>query len=72
MSYTLTPPAPRGTNENCGRCAGTGRYITRVENGKPVGPDGASCFRCQGKGYQSDADRTRNFWYDAKYQKVRM
>lgn len=36
----------------CGRCAGTGQFITGVVNGKPTGPGGI-CFRCEGKGTQS-------------------
>jgi hypothetical protein len=47
----------------CRRCAGTGQFITRVENGKPCGP-GGQCFRCQGKGFQDDKDRRRNYGYD--------
>ena len=48
---------------HCGRCAGTGQFITMVENGKPKGPGGI-CFRCHGKGRHTAADRKRNFWYD--------
>ncbi len=47
----------------CRRCAGTGRFITGVQNGKPVGP-GGPCFRCGGKGYHDSADRKRNAGYD--------
>lgn len=47
----------------CARCAGTGEFITYVENGVPKGPGGI-CFRCEGKGYQTDADRRRNYGYD--------
>jgi hypothetical protein len=47
----------------CGRCAGTGRFITRVENGQPVGP-GGECFRCEGKGWQTPEDEKRNEAYD--------
>ena len=48
---------------HCGRCAGTGQFITYVENGKPRGPGGI-CFRCEGKGRHNRADRKRNFWHD--------
>lgn len=47
----------------CKRCAGTGQFITRVENGVPRGP-GGKCFRCGGKGYQTAADVKRNAYYD--------
>jgi hypothetical protein len=39
--------------ERCERCAGTGMFITGSVNGQPVGP-GGPCFRCAGKGRQSD------------------
>ena len=47
----------------CGRCAGTGAFITYVENGIPKGP-GGPCYRCNGKGFHTAADRKRNVWYD--------
>lgn len=47
----------------CGQCAGTGQFVTMVVNGKPTGP-GGECFRCQGKGYQTPEDETRNNAYD--------
>ena len=50
----------------CGRCAGTGRYITAIENGKPVGP-GGSCYRCAGKGHHTHADRARNLHHDNNF-----
>lgn len=49
----------------CGRCAGTGRFVTRVENGRPIGPGGA-CFRCGGKGAQTWEDGKRNHYFDRK------
>ena len=48
---------------HCGRCAGTGDFITGSLNGKPTGPGGI-CFRCEGKGRHTAADRKRNFWHD--------
>ena len=48
---------------HCGRCAGTGRYITGSVNGKPVGP-GGECFRCGGKGAHDQEDRRRNDYYE--------
>jgi hypothetical protein len=54
-----TPTPPR----KCDRCGGTGQFITYVENGVPKGP-GGSCYRCGGKGIQTDADRRRNWGYD--------
>lgn len=47
----------------CGRCAGTGLFITMVVNGKPTGPGGI-CYRCNGKGAQNDSDRRRNYGHD--------
>lgn len=55
----------KGAHE-CGRCAGTGRYITYVENGVPKGPGGI-CYRCAGKGYHTQADRRRNNYHDLHY-----
>ncbi len=49
--------------ERCKECAGMGQFITHVVNGKPTGPGGI-CFRCNGKGFQTDADRKRNWGYD--------
>lgn len=56
-------------NHFCGRCAGTGQFITGSNNGKPTGPGGA-CFRCGGKGYHNQADRRRNYGYELKGRKV--
>lgn len=47
----------------CGRCAGTGQFITGMLNGKPTGP-GGPCFRCGGKGYHTRDDRRRNDYHD--------
>lgn len=52
----------------CRRCAGTGQFITYVENNVPRGPGGA-CFRCNGKGVRNDADQRRNYGHDM-HQKV--
>jgi hypothetical protein len=54
----------------CRRCAGTGRFITYVENGVPKGP-GGECFRCSGKGEQTLKDAQRNEYHDM-HQTVRM
>ena len=51
----------------CRRCAGTGRYVTMVENGIPKGP-GGDCYRCAGKGWQNDADACRNRTADRYYR----
>jgi hypothetical protein len=50
-------------NFGCGRCGTTGRFITFVENNVPKGPGGI-CFRCEGKGYHTRADRARNLCHD--------
>ena len=50
----------------CRRCAGTGQFITRVENGIPKGP-GGQCFRCAGKGIQGHEDGWRNWGHDMHY-----
>ncbi len=50
----------------CGRCGGTGRFITGMLNGQLTGP-GGECFRCQGKGTQSDHDVRRNEVHDQHY-----
>ncbi len=62
--------AARGLAWPCKRCAGTGRFITYVENGVPRGP-GGPCFRCQGAGTQNPMDAHRNYWHDVT-QIVRM
>jgi hypothetical protein len=53
----------------CGRCAHTGMFVTGTLNGKPTGP-GGDCFRCNGKGYHTHADRKRNWGYDRFYVRV--
>lgn len=67
---TTTPAqwvaAARRVRCRCGRCAGTGQFVTMVLNGRPTGPGGI-CFRCEGKGYQTDADRRRNYGHDLHY-----
>jgi len=47
----------------CGRCAGTGMFVTGVLNGQPTGP-GGDCFRCGGRGTQGWRDGRRNRWRD--------
>ena len=49
----------------CSACHGSGIYhgAGRVENGKFVGFKGP-CFRCGGKGTQTEADKRRNWGYD--------
>lgn len=47
----------------CRRCGGTGAFITGSLNGKLTGP-GGSCFRCAGKGHQTDRDARRNYGAD--------
>ena len=52
-------------------CGGSGKFYSggAVVNGRYTGRIG-ECFRCQGKGYQTAADRKRNYWYDAKYRRI--
>lgn len=54
-------------NFKCARCSGTGRFITMIVNGKPTGPAGQECFRCNGKGYHTQADRKRNYGHTMNY-----
>jgi hypothetical protein len=46
-------------------CYGTGLYYGHgyFENGRFKGTSG-TCYRCHGKGYQTDADVKRNNYYD--------
>lgn len=55
----------------CDGCPGTGVYhgAGRVENGVFIGFRG-KCFRCRGNGFQSDADRKRNRYYDRRIRRV--
>ena len=48
-----------GARVRCGRCLGTGKFVTQIVDGDPVGP-GDPCFRCNGKGFHTRADRSRN------------
>lgn len=43
----------------CGRCGGTGEFVTGMVNGKLVGPGGI-CFRCSGKGRQTDCGHAQH------------
>ena len=61
--------AAESVRTHCGRCGGTGRFVTYVENGVPKGP-GGQCYRCAGVGTQCDADRRRNYVYDTRYRRV--
>lgn len=63
--------AARLVKQPCRRCAGTGRFITGMLNGRPTGPGGI-CFRCEGKGYQTDADQKRNYGYDNYYMRINL
>ena len=44
---------PDDNAQRCRKCAGTGMFITMIENDVPKGP-GGPCFACNGKGRQSD------------------
>lgn len=58
--------AARAARFGCRRCAGTGAFITYVENGVPRGP-GGECYRCAGRGTQNDHDVKRNEVHDIHY-----
>lgn len=62
MNINDVEKSATGTHK-CGRCAGTGRFITGIHNGKPTGPGGI-CFRCGGKGVHTQRDRRRNDYFD--------
>lgn len=46
---------------HCRKCEGTGVYRWQTS----FGWDSGTCYRCEGKGYQDDADRRRNWGYDS-------
>ena len=70
FTVKFRPPKPIGKDLPCDEgCGGTGLFVTGVNNGKVVS-NGQPHFRCNGKGFQNDADRIRNYWYDVKYRKV--
>lgn len=48
----------KATRHACDGCSGDGIWRGRGKTGQ--------CFRCRGKGHQTDADRRRNAYYDAK------
>ena len=51
---------------HCGRCGGSGQFVTSMENGKLKGPGGI-CFRCHGKGFHNMKDRKRNEYHDTHF-----
>jgi len=63
-------PIPIGTVE-CDGCPGTGVYhgAGMVENGVFKGFTGP-CYRCQGKGHQTEEDVKRNRYYDNHVRRV--
>jgi transketolase N-terminal domain/subunit len=65
-------PRPEGV-EPCGGCGGHGLYFSggAVVNGVYTGKTG-DCYRCSGKGYQTDADRKRNRYYDRHVRRVHL
>jgi hypothetical protein len=55
--------AAKKATTKCGRCNGTGQYQWGAcVNGKMT--HSATCFRCEGKGYQDQEDYARNYGYD--------
>jgi hypothetical protein len=59
-----------GDRHKCDGCNGSGTYYGagRVENGKFIGFSG-TCFRCQGKGHQTESDVKRNRYYDDRVRR---
>ncbi len=64
----VTEPAPQF---DCEGCNGSGKFYSggAVVNGVYTGKIG-TCYRCNGKGHQSAADRKRNLNYDRYFRKV--
>ena len=52
--------------EACARCDSSGKYIVGTENGRPKF-GGGICYRCEGKGHHTQADRARNDSHDAHF-----
>ena len=52
-------------------CGGTGKFYSggAVVNGTYTGTVG-TCYRCEGKGWQSEADRKRNRYYDNHVRRI--
>jgi hypothetical protein len=71
---TAATQATEQVTEQRHACDGScfqGRYATGpVINGVPRLH--GVCFRCQGKGYQTDADVKRNTYYDNRVRKFRI
>lgn len=51
----------------CDRCHGTGKYWVPSKRVPGATYSGGDCFRCGGKGHQTDEDVKRNAAYD-RYQ----
>lgn len=64
--------APVGRAFGCD-CRGTGEFCSggAVVNGVYTGKRG-TCFRCNGKGWQSDEDRKRNAYYDNHVRRINL
>lgn len=59
------------TKTKCQECSGTGKYRKgSVINGVFIATYENTCYRCQGKGYQSDKDIKRNSNYDNYHRRV--
>jgi hypothetical protein len=60
-----------GADSTCFECSGKGIYYGHgvVENGVFKGYTGP-CYRCEGKGHQTAADRHRNDFYDNHYRRI--
>ncbi len=57
--------------EKCWSCGGSGKYHGHgaVVNGKFTGYVG-TCYRCNGKGWQTKADEKRNEYYDNHVRRI--
>lgn len=68
---TADKPSESKPDTECDGCGGSGIWYGRgyMENGVFRGPTG-KCFRCDGKGHQTEADRKRNQNYDNYIRKI--
>ncbi len=66
----FTVQATTPVRHDCDGCSGDGQWFRGgIVNGRRVGTSGI-CYRCHGKGWQSDADRARNTYYDNRIRRI--